>query len=364
MEVNQGVADTSDLGTVTDVSVVTANGFQGSVANATTTPAITLSTSLTAGSVPFIGASGALTQDNANFSFNDSLNTLSVGGLVFNPGNGAETIAQALSITIRTNNALNLRTGSSDTVRFGNLTNTIAFSFLTSVNAEGSRLRLDGAAHQMAIENGTDAQTFRVYRTLTNLSNYERLAFQSGAGYMQIAAETAGTGTDNIDIVLSPAGTGNVGIGTTAPASKLHVVQATLGNAITTLASTTTNDDPTETTYQNKVTTTDATITTLATVPIPASTTVMIEARVAARRTGGTSGTAEDGAAYIVAGAYKNVAGTATEIGEGSLFSAEDQAGWACTIDVSGSNALLQVTGAADNNVSWVATYRVYSIST
>src|SRR5258708_39610035 len=34
-------------GTVTDVSVVTANGFAGTVANSTTTPAITLSTTIT-----------------------------------------------------------------------------------------------------------------------------------------------------------------------------------------------------------------------------------------------------------------------------------------------------------------------------
>ncbi len=34
-------------GTVTDVSVVTANGFSGTVANSTTTPAITLATTIT-----------------------------------------------------------------------------------------------------------------------------------------------------------------------------------------------------------------------------------------------------------------------------------------------------------------------------
>jgi len=109
--------------------------------------------------------------------------------------------------------------------------------------------------------------------------------------------------------------------------------------------------------------TTDATVTTIATVAIPASTTVMIEARVTARRTGGSAGTAEDGAGYIVAAAYKNVAGTATEIGETSLFSAEDQAAWSCTITPSGANALIQVTGAANNNINWFAEYRSYSVS-
>lgn len=159
--------------------------------------------------------------------------------------------------------------------------------------------------------------------------------------------------------VLGLTGTGF----TYAPASGPAVNQATLGNRVFRLASVTTNDDPTEDAFQQKATTTDATVTTLATIPIPASTTVMIEARVTARRTGGTAGTAQDGAAYIIAAAYKNVAGVATEIGETPIFSAEDQAAWGCTITPSGANALLQVAGDVDNNVSWVGTYRTYQIS-
>lgn len=44
---NQTIAATGSGGTVTTASVVSANGFAGTVANATTTPAITLSTSIT-----------------------------------------------------------------------------------------------------------------------------------------------------------------------------------------------------------------------------------------------------------------------------------------------------------------------------
>lgn len=58
--------------------------------------------------------------------------------------------------------------------------------------------------------NSTAAQTFRVYRTWTDASNYERLALQTAAGQMILAAETAGTGTDNIDLLLTAAGTGLV----------------------------------------------------------------------------------------------------------------------------------------------------------
>lgn len=111
-------------------------------------------------------------------------------------------------------------------------------------------------------------------------------------------------------------------------------------------------------TRQATVSTTNGTITTIATITIPVGTTVLIEAKVAARRTGGSSGTDEDGAGYVIYAAYKNVTGTATEIGETAVFTAEDQAGWACAFSASGNTALLRVTGAANNNVDWMAMYR------
>ena len=112
------------------------------------------------------------------------------------------------------------------------------------------------------------------------------------------------------------------------------------------------------------VTTIDATVTTLATVTIPASTTVFIEALVSARRTGGSAGTAEDGAGYVIRGTYKNVAGTATLIGAVNAdYTAESQAAWDATLTISGGSTLVRVTGAVNNNVSWYCTARVYQIS-
>lgn len=66
------------------------------------------------------------------------------------------------------------------------------------------------AASTLAQRVGTAAQTFRLYRTFTDAGNYERLALQTAAGQVIVAAETAGTGGDNIDLVLTPAGTGQV----------------------------------------------------------------------------------------------------------------------------------------------------------
>lgn len=111
------------------------------------------------------------------------------------------------------------------------------------------------------------------------------------------------------------------------------------------------------------VTTTDGTLTTLATVPVPASTSLYIDAKIVALRTGGSAGTALDSAAYRVAGCYKLVSSTATEVGETSIFSAEDQAAWSVTFTPSSGDVLIQVTGAANNTVNWKCSYRLLSVT-
>ena len=159
---------------------------------------------------------------------------------------------------------------------------------------------------------------------------------------------------------------GNTMIGADAdPSATLHVRRATLASEVLRLESTATNDDPSERVFQNRVATTDATVTTLHTITIPASTTVQINAFVTARRTGGTAGTAEDGAGYIVIATVKNVAGTATIIGAvNNLVAQEDQVLWDATIDVTGATARVRVTGAALNNVVWHTTVKIWQVGT
>lgn len=171
-----------------------------------------------------------------------------------------------------------------------------------------------------------------------------------------VIAGASGLLADDADLTFS---------GDTLTTTKLNVGPGTLGSTVMQISSAATNDDPTELVQQNRVATTDATVTTLDTIAIPASTTVLIETTISARRTGGAAGTAEDGAGYVVRGLYKNVAGTATLIGAVSqIFVAEDQAGWDGTIAVSGGNALVRVMGAVNNNVTWHSTTRIYKVST
>jgi hypothetical protein len=116
-------------------------------------------------------------------------------------------------------------------------------------------------------------------------------------------------------------------------------------------------------TVVGRVVTTDGSATTLLSLALLPSRTTLLRVQVIARRTGGSGGTAQDGAAYLLAAAYKMVAGTPTLIGSiGSLFSAEDQAGWNATLDVSGGNVRVRVTGAANNNVSWNGKVHIESI--
>jgi len=101
------------------------------------------------------------------------------------------------------------------------------------------------------------------------------------------------------------------------------------------------------------VATTDATVTTIDTINTISNTSLFLEAYVSARRTGGTGGTPNDCATYIRRVKVKNDAGTVTLGTVQDGFTSEDQTAWDVTWAVSGTNVILQVTGAANNNVTW-----------
>ena len=80
----------------------------------------------------------------------------------------------------------------------------------TGINASSDLVLGRDAADTLALIRTTNAQTFRWYRTFTDSTNYERGSLRTAAGQVIVAAETAGTGTDDIDLVLTPAGAGLV----------------------------------------------------------------------------------------------------------------------------------------------------------
>jgi hypothetical protein len=101
------------------------------------------------------------------------------------------------------------------------------------------------------------------------------------------------------------------------------------------------------------VNTTNATVTTIATVATVTDTVMLLKAEITGRRTGGTAGTVGDSACYIRTARIKNVGGTVTIVNLQSDYTSEDQGAFNGNIVISGTNALVQVAGAANNNMTW-----------
>jgi hypothetical protein len=72
------------------------------------------------------------------------------------------------------------------------------------------------AADTLAQRRTTNSQTFRVYGTFTDASNHVRAALSSTSTAVTLAAETAGTGADDIPLNLTAAGIGTIKVNSVA----------------------------------------------------------------------------------------------------------------------------------------------------
>lgn len=72
------------------------------------------------------------------------------------------------------------------------------------------------ASYVLALINSTNAMKLQVYGTASGTpgTDYERAGLNTGADYVELAAETGGAGDDDLDVRLTPAGTGKVRFGT------------------------------------------------------------------------------------------------------------------------------------------------------
>jgi hypothetical protein len=104
-----------------------------------------------------------------------------------------------------------------------------------------------------------------------------------------------------------------------------------------------------------KVLTTDATPATLADIAIPTDSVVHLNAKIAARQTGGSAGTAGDGAAYTREIHARNVGGTVSIRLNQTSFTSEDALLFNVTPSVSTTNVRLQAAGLANRNMAWAA---------
>lgn len=108
------------------------------------------------------------------------------------------------------------------------------------------------------------------------------------------------------------------------------------------------------------VTTSDATVTTLASTTIPTDVVIQIEWRVVARRSTGVTG-----ASYIIVGTFRNAAGTVTQVtgSPTTPITHEDDAAYAITMDVNGTAARLRITGVAATTVNWKSISRTIQVA-
>lgn len=104
----------------------------------------------------------------------------------------------------------------------------------------------------------------------------------------------------------------------------------------------------------NTVQTTDATATTGLSYATTSGDSYFAEVTVIARASSTSAG-------YRLYGTYRNVGGTLTEIGETTVVTHEDVAGWNVTMSASGTNIVVTVTGAAGITITWDVFLRMFT---
>jgi hypothetical protein len=144
------------------------------------------------------------------------------------------------------------------------------------------------------------------------------------------------------------------------------ISESTIGYQVFELHSISAGDDPNYISIQNRVATTDATTTTLHSIPLVDTNVYLIEARVVARCTGGAGGNVGLGASYILKQAFRRSGGGSVAIGVLTTESWEDAAilaAWTSILDTNVNDVRVRVTGGATDNVTWHVTVIIQNLS-
>lgn len=111
------------------------------------------------------------------------------------------------------------------------------------------------------------------------------------------------------------------------------------------------------------IATNDATVTPLETIPIPFDTVLMIESYITCRKTsGGDIKTIGKGNGYIRTVKAQNIGGVVTIGVIQSSFTSESITDYDSTFTVSGTNVVINVTGALNDNVTWNSITKKYNV--
>jgi hypothetical protein len=108
-------------------------------------------------------------------------------------------------------NQVSVALGGFEQIRFNNGANGLQLLYS---GVTGARL-FDDAADVLAQRRTTNPQTFRVYNTFTDASNYERGFVRFSSNVFEVGSEVAGTGTGR-SMRLKSSGTGSIQFNTAA----------------------------------------------------------------------------------------------------------------------------------------------------
>lgn len=108
----------------------------------------------------------------------------------------------------------------------------LGFTSAAANTTNGDVILARDAAAILNLRNSTNAQTLRVSGTHTDASNYVRASLAATSTAVTLAAETAGTGADNVPVILTPAGTSQVEVGNGVQFTEMTAPSAPAANKV------------------------------------------------------------------------------------------------------------------------------------